>query len=103
MKDSLFRKEQQKKLWQMISDTLHEIAEPKETFWVNRMYRHYARRFYYLTKCEWVPFLGQFNDSQAYGHYKNFKSRRYCMLIRDYAARLQRELQATENERMDYL
>lgn len=99
-KDELFREEQQRKLWRVIVDTIREIAEPKQTFWINRMYRNYTRRFYYLMKCEWVPFLGELNDTQAYGHYRNRKARKYCMLIRDHACELKESAKVTdENER----
>lgn len=83
-----FRTKQQWKLWQLIVDAFEEISEPNKAFWIKRMYRNFSRRFYYLTKCEWVSFLGKLNDNQAYGRYQNPKTRRYCLLIRDLAARM---------------
>ena len=72
----------------MIADTFRELKEPKKEFWIDRMYRNYAKRFYDLTKSDWIEFMGSFDDIQAYGHYKDEKSRKYCLLIRDHAVRL---------------
>lgn len=80
-----WKKEQRNELWNAIRITFAEIHEPKKEYWMQRLYGFYCHRFYWHTKTGWLEFLGELNDEQAYGKYRQEKAKYYCCLVRNTA------------------
>lgn len=66
---------------------MSEEGEKKAEFWSMRIFRFFSRRFYGVTKTEWMTFLSEMDDQQACGSYQDSKSKRYCLLLRDRAGK----------------
>jgi len=80
-----WKHEQRMELWNAIKVTFADIDDPKKGYWMHRLYSYYCHRFYWMTQCGWLIFLGELNDTAAYGEYKTDKAKRYCCLVRDTA------------------
>ena len=85
LKNRILRKKQEKALWMFIADVFSELDEPNKQFWIQRLTTYYRNRLYYVPTVDWISFIGEFNDRQAWGKYQNPKCREYCLKIRDAA------------------
>ena len=81
----ILRKKQEEALWRFITDVLSELDEPNKQFWIRRLTKYYSKRMYYIQTVDWISFIGEFNDRQAWGKYQDPKCRQYCLKIRDAA------------------
>ena len=80
-----WKEEQRIELWNAIRITFADIQEPKKEYWAQRLYSYYCRRFVLMSKVDWLVFLGELSDEQAYGNYKHLKAKEYCCLVRNTA------------------
>lgn len=79
------RKKQEETLCRFIVDVFSQSDEPNKLFWIRRLTKYYIKRMHYIQTVDWISFIGEFNDRQAWGKYQNLKCREYCLKIRDAA------------------
>lgn len=85
LKNRILRKKQEEALWRFITDVFSELDEPNKQFWIQRLTKYYSKRMYYIRTVDWISFIGELNDRQAWGKYQDPKCRQYCLKIRDAA------------------
>lgn len=88
LRNRKLRKIQEQALWRLVAEVVSETDESRKEFWIQRLTRNYWRMLYRMPKIDWIEYIGEFNDRQAWGHYRNAKYREYCLKIRDAAARM---------------
>lgn len=71
-------------MWRLISGAFAEVDDPYRDYWAKRLWQYFCERLQSV-RTEWIPFIAEFNDQQAWGKYTQPKARRYCCLVRDIA------------------
>ena len=80
-----WRKEQLRRLWILIGMSFTGEEGAGKRWRMLKCYQIYRRRFWHLSKCNWVSFLGGFTDLQAIGNGRNKTLQKDLLRLRDTA------------------